>query len=131
LASADQSPPGGATTTCGAGYSTTTTAIAAATTSGYLYEPFACAFLESDVTPVQRSLRARLAAHTKWSQHDRVEGTAAARRTFLDRFEAMVDPERVLPEAERRRRAESARKAYFTRLALASSRARQARNAET
>lgn len=75
----------------------------------------------------QRSLRARIAAHSKWSQQDRVAGTAAARRAFNDRFERLVDPERLLPEAERRKRAESARKAYFTQLALASSRARRSR----
>lgn len=79
------------------------------------------------MTPEQRALRARIAAHTRWSQQDRREGTAAARAAFNDRFEREVDPDGVLPREERLRRAESARKAYFTRLALASSRARQAR----
>lgn len=51
----------------------------------------------------------------------------AARRAFNERFERLVDPENSLEPAERARRAASARKAYFTRLALASSRARQAR----
>jgi hypothetical protein len=76
------------------------------------------------VTPEQRRLQARLAAQVRWSRSDGREGTAAARRAFLDRFEREVDPDRVLPEGERRRRASSARRAYFTRLALASSRAR-------
>jgi hypothetical protein len=79
------------------------------------------------MTPEQRALRARIAAHTRWSQQDRREGTAAARAAFNDRFERQVDPDGVLPHDERLRRAERARKAYFTRLALASSRARQAR----
>ena len=47
-----------------------------------------------------------------------------ARAAFLNKFEDQVDPDRVLPEAERLRRAESARKAHFARLALASARAR-------
>jgi hypothetical protein len=37
---------------------------------------------------------------------------------FDQRFLDEVDPERKLPEAERQRRAEHARKAYFTALAL-------------
>jgi hypothetical protein len=72
-------------------------------------------------------MRARLAAHSRWSRQDAVAGTAPARCAFNDRFERLVDPDHELPDEERRRRAESARKAYFTRLALASSRARQAR----
>jgi hypothetical protein len=36
-----------------------------------------------------------------------------------------VDPDRELPEAERFRRAEHAKKAYFTRLALKSAQARR------
>lgn len=79
------------------------------------------------MTPAQRSLRARIAAHSKWAQQDPVVGTAAARRAFNDRFERQVDPEGVLGEDERHRRAENARKAYFAQLALASARARQRR----
>lgn len=77
------------------------------------------------ITPAQRSLRARLAAHTLHAQIvDPAAHTAPARRAFLDRFEREVDPDGTLPPAERARRAEHARKAYFTRLALASARAR-------
>lgn len=43
----------------------------------------------------------------------------------MARFEDEVDPDHVLSEAERRRRAEHARKAYFTRLALKSTQARR------
>ena len=81
--------------------------------------------MASSLTPAERTLRARLAAHEKWANHDAVEGTAKARAAFLARFEDECDPDRVLPELERKRRAEHARKAYFTRLALASSRARR------
>lgn len=80
-----------------------------------------------NTTPAQRRLQAQLAAHARWSKHDPVEGTAAARAKFLERFVDEVDPERELPERERLRRAESARKAYFARLALKSSRARAER----
>ncbi len=79
------------------------------------------------LTPSRRSLHARLAAHSKWASTDAIEGTAPARRAFLDRFEREVDPDGTLPPAERARRAEHARRAYFTRLALASAKARQAR----
>ncbi len=77
------------------------------------------------LTPRERSLRARIGAHALHSTHDPTETTANARAAFLARFEEEVDPEHVLPEAERRGRAEHARKAHFTRLALASVRARR------
>src|SRR5262245_40922141 len=80
-----------------------------------------------NLLPSERSLRARIAAHSRWAQEDRVAGTQAARAAFLARFEREVDPERVLSNTERSRRAESAKKAYFTRLALRSARARSAR----
>jgi hypothetical protein len=69
----------------------------------------------------------RLGAHTRWAhESDRSAATAPARRAFDARFEREVDPEGVLPPGERARRAESARKAYFTRLALKSAQARRA-----
>jgi hypothetical protein len=77
----------------------------------------------------QRRLAAQVAAHTRWSRQDGVEGTAAARAAFLDRFERQVDPDGVLAPAERARRAVSARKAYFARLALKSAQARARRRA--
>lgn len=77
----------------------------------------------------ERSLRARMAAYALYARRDGRDVTAPARAAFLRRFEDEVDPERVLPEAERARRAEHARKAHMTRLALASARARRARAA--
>lgn len=77
------------------------------------------------LTPEQRILRARIAAHTLHSKVDPTEHTAPARKAFLDRFERQVDPDGVLPEAERKRRAEHARKAYFTQLAFKSAKARR------
>ena len=79
-------------------------------------------------TPTQRRLQAQMAAHARWSKHDPVEGTSAVRAKFLERFIDQVDPNQILPEKERVRRAESARRAYFKKLALKLSRARAERN---
>ena len=65
------------------------------------------------LTAEERSQRARLAAQVRWSRQDPVVGTEPARRAFVERFVDEVDPERTLPEAERARRAESARKAFY------------------
>ena len=81
----------------------------------------------SELSPAERSLRARQAAQVKWAHQDPVEGTAKARHAFLARFEEEVDPDRTLLEPERLRRAESARKAYMTGLALKSAKARRKR----
>lgn len=51
------------------------------------------------------------------SRYDSRQLTANARAAFNDRFVREVDPDGVLPEAERQRRAECARKAYFAGLA--------------
>lgn len=73
---------------------------------------------------------AQIAAHTLWANcDDPAAHTAPARKAFLDRFEREVDPQGVLTPEERSRRAEHARKAYFKRLALASSKARAAKAA--
>lgn len=77
------------------------------------------------MSPSERTMRAKLAAHTKWATTDPVEGTAAARAAFLDRFELEVDPDCKLDLAERQRRAGHARKAYFAKLALRSAQARR------
>lgn len=79
------------------------------------------------LTPQQRSLRARLAAHAMHAKNDPRVTTANGRAAFLDKFLDEVDPDRTLPEAERNRRAEHARKAHFTRLALLSAKARAAK----
>ena len=65
------------------------------------------------------------------ARHDPRQTTAKARSSFLARFEREVDPERLLPEAERLRRAEYARRAHFARLALASARARSSKGRMT
>lgn len=76
----------------------------------------------------ERALRAQIGAHTSWANtHDRAARTAPARRAMLDKFEREVDPDGTLSPAERARRAQNARKAYFARLALKSAQARRRR----
>lgn len=78
------------------------------------------------LTPSEKSLRGRVAAHTSWAlTPDRTARTAKARKASHDRFEREVDPEGVLSPAERAKRAENARKAYFSRLALRSAQSRR------
>lgn len=80
------------------------------------------------LTPEERRLRASIAANVRWSREkDRTAATAAATAASLARFEREVDPDGVLPPEERARRADNARRAYFQRLALKSSRARRAK----
>lgn len=77
------------------------------------------------MSPSERSLKAKLAAHRLHAQVDPHQITAAARKAALDRFEREVDPDGKLPVEERQRRAAHARKAYFAGLALKSARARR------
>ena len=81
--------------------------------------------------PSEMALRGRIGAYALHARRDPRETTAPARAAFLRRFERDVDPDGVLPEAERLRRAECARKAHFARLALASARARAKRRPRT
>lgn len=74
------------------------------------------------------SLRGKLAAHSRWARTlDRSGATAPARRGFDARFEREVDPEGKLAHSVRARLVESARKAYFARLAYLSAKARRKR----
>lgn len=78
--------------------------------------------------PTERALLARIAGNTRWAKTaDRSAATAPARQAFRDRFEREVDPDGVLPEAERHARADAARRAFYSRLALKSARARRMR----
>lgn len=80
------------------------------------------------MTPAERILRARIGALSLHAQGK--TNTGPARAKFLARFETEVDPEGVLPNAERQRRAQAARKAHFARMALksAQTRSRKKRN---
>ena len=82
------------------------------------------------LTPEQRSLRSQMAVHQSWANTaDRSARTAPGRAAFNDRFEREVDPDGVLDPAERAKRAEHARKAYFLRLAFESAKVRRAKAA--
>lgn len=84
--------------------------------------------MAENLTPSERSMRARIASYRSWANTtDPVARTEPARRASMARFEREVDPEGKLPAQERARRAEAARKAYFTELAYKSARARRLR----
>ena len=84
---------------------------------------------QASLSPSERSLRARLAAYAMHARHDARRTSANGRAAFLARFEREVDPDGRLDPEERCRRAQHARSAYFTRLALASAAARRAKRA--
>ena len=71
------------------------------------------------MTPTERTLRARLAAHARWKRsEDPVAATEPARAGFFARFEDEVDPDRVLDPAVRATRAHHALCEHMTRLRL-------------
>ena len=72
-----------------------------------------------------RSQIARLGGLSLAAKRDPREYTLAARTKFMAKFYDEVDPDRKLDPAERERRAEAARKAWFQRLALRSAKARR------
>jgi hypothetical protein len=73
------------------------------------------------------ALKNRAAAHVSWANtEDPSARTAPARDAFMARFERQVDPDGKLSAAERTRRAEHARKAYFALLAIRSAEKRAA-----
>lgn len=79
-------------------------------------------------TAGERKLRAQIAANESWARtENRSARTAPARLALMEKFELQVDPDSVLLPGERAKRAESARKAYYQRLALKSAQARRRR----
>ncbi len=80
------------------------------------------------LTPAERSLRASIAAHTRWantSTADRRRQADRGQAALLASFAAQIDPNALLSEEERQRRARNAYSAHMKRLALRSSRARR------
>lgn len=69
----------------------------------------------------------RIGALVLHSRHDSRKLTEPARAAFAQRFLNEVDPRCELPEKERLRRAELARRAFYCRLALRSAQARARR----
>jgi hypothetical protein len=71
-----------------------------------------------------------IGAHLRWAKTtDRTAATAPARRAFDQRFYDQVDPDHTLSPEARAKAAESARKAYFSQLALKSAQVRRRRAA--
>jgi hypothetical protein len=79
------------------------------------------------LTPEQRSLRARIAANTRWSREDGKPNAVRAQRGLYAKFEKQVDPDGTLRPIERAKRTEAAYRAHMARLALKSSKARASR----
>ena len=67
----------------------------------------------------------RIGGLTAWSRNDAETMLGGARRGFRRRFENLVDPDRVLPAAERDARADRARRAHMLTLAAKSAAARK------
>ncbi|MFK5687959.1 hypothetical protein ACI3GN_15425, partial [Lactiplantibacillus plantarum] len=81
--------------------------------------------------PAERALIARIASHTSWANTpDRAARTERARAASRDRFLRQVDPDGVLAPAERERRAEAARQAFYLQMSRKSAAARRRRAAE-
>lgn len=76
--------------------------------------------METSLTPVERSLRGKLASHLSWANtKDRTQRTAPARAALDAKFLAEANGDT--------KRAESLRKAYYTRLAFQSAKSRRER----
>ena len=71
------------------------------------------------------ALRGRIGAYRLHATHNSTEITAPARRAFLARFEAEVDPTGTLSPEERHRRTEMALRAHMARLAHRSAQSRR------
>jgi len=67
----------------------------------------------------------RIGGLTAWSRNDAETMVGPANRGFRQRFRNIVDPDRVLPEAEREARADRARRAHMLTLAAKSAAARK------
>ena len=75
-----------------------------------------------------KALTGRIGGYTRWvNVDDRTKATAKARKAAWDRFDKQVDPDGTLPPEVRRQRADAARRAHYTRMALASAKVRRAR----
>lgn len=79
------------------------------------------------ISPNEAKLRGRIGGYRLAATHNSRETTSAARAAFARKFETSVDPDGILPEAERARRAEAARRAHMAELAYRSARARSRR----
>jgi len=79
------------------------------------------------MTEKQQQKAGRIGGLSKSSRYDPQTLTGKARQSFLARFERDVDPEGILEPLERQRRAEAARRAYMSRLAMKGAETRRKR----
>jgi hypothetical protein len=81
------------------------------------------------LSATERTLRARIGAHSLHAKHDSsvvsAPGRKAAAEKLSKRLLAEFDPNNSLSEEEHARRLEHARRAHFARLALRRSKKRQ------
>lgn len=86
-----------------------------------------CADAVSDeLTPAQRTLRAKLGAHASWAQTtNRTARTEAARKAAKNRFRRLADPEGVLPAEVVDQRAAALEREHYTRMAYLSAKSRR------
>ncbi len=80
---------------------------------------------------VYTSLRGRIGGLTRSATSDMRILARSGQVGLRRKFENEVDPDGSLAPAERARRADAARRLHFSRLALASARARRARGRRT
>jgi hypothetical protein len=79
------------------------------------------------LTPEQRTMRARLAAHARWAREDPGPNVRRAAAGLLEKFRREILAEQGdVAEPELTRRAESRRREHLTRIAFEASRKRQA-----
>jgi hypothetical protein len=84
----------------------------------------------SGLSPESAALRSRIArmgALAQQAKYPTSETTRAAHKGFKAKFLRQVDPDGLLPEAERERRADAAMRLHMARLAHKSVKARQNR----
>lgn len=80
------------------------------------------------MTDNDRSLIARVAAHTRWAKEpDRNKATASARKGLEAKWAREVDPDGRMAPDELERRVANLRQAHMSRMALASARARRSK----
>lgn len=81
-----------------------------------------------NLTPEQRTQRARIAARARWSREDPKANAHRGQAGLLDKFRRQIAEEQPdVTEPELTRRAESRRREHMARMAYAASRARTER----
>jgi hypothetical protein len=85
---------------------------------------------KTPLSPAQRTLRAQIAANTRWGKEpDRLAATATGRRAAFEQLIKLADPDGTLPEPQRLTLAKNLERAHLQRISLRASRATQAKKA--